>query len=122
MNRKNTEQFSQEMILEMVSDFIAGTINLEAMNIYLDDQAFAQLIEEFKTCFKEKAGELLEYKDSLLLTIGPYVNTDNNGIYSNDMLAILNIIEEKMQMTFVFYYGAMVLFNKHEFFVNWLPE
>lgn len=122
MNRKNTEQFSQEMILEMVSDFIAGTINLEAMNIYLDDQAFARLIEEFKTCFKEKAGELLKYKDSLLLTIGPYVNTDNNGIYSNDMLTILNFINEKMQMTFCFYYGAMVLFNKHEFFVNWLPE
>ena len=122
MSRKNTEHFSQEMILEMVSDFIAGTINLEAMNISLDDQAFARLIEEFKTCFKEKAGELLKYRDSLLLTIGPYVNTDNNGIYSNDMLTILNFIEEKMQMTFRFYYGAMVLFNDHEFFVNWLPE
>ena len=120
---RNTEaRFSQVEILELGAQFIAGTINKEAMGLYLDEKEFHKFLALFKKHFKEKATEMLKEKSALLISIGPEINTDEDGIYSKDMQVILEHVENKMQTKFYFHYGAMLILGKTQFKPCWLPH
>lgn len=117
-NKKRTKR-SREEVITQAACLVAGTINSSAMGL-TDEQVN---IEDFKKLFKEKATEMLEKQELIVLSIGPCINVDgNDNVYSNDMQAILDSIEGKMQTKFYFFYGLMLLISENELFANWLPH
>lgn len=118
MARKVKATRSQEEVITQAASLVAGTINSSAMGL-TDEQID---VDQFKKLFEEKATELLKHQETLVLSIGPCINTDNDGIYSNDMQAILDSVEDKMHTKFYFYYGILLLVCKNDLFANWLPH
>ena len=106
-------KFSQEEILALAAHNISVTIS---------PQPSEDVTETFQKLFKEKAFEMLQTKNALLLTIGPYVTTDNTGIYSKDIRSILDYVEDKMQTHFEFIYGILMLIAKDEIYSIFLPH
>lgn len=108
----------QEKLLTDAARLVAGTIDPYKMGLTPEQVD----VENFIIHFKEKAAEILVCQDVLKIAIGPYVNTFNPGIYSNDIRIILDSIEEKMQIKFDFYYGILIYLSKNELSANWLPH
>ena len=109
---------SQEEVMTQAAQLVAGTINPREMGLTPEEVD----VEQFISHFKEKAAELLENQEAIYIAIGPFVNTYNPGIYSNDIRIILDSIEEKMQTKFYFYYGILIALGKNHLFANWLPH
>lgn len=118
MAQKRRPKRSPEEILTQSAQLVAGTINPYEMGLEPEQVD----IENFIKFFKEKAADMLKSKDALLVSIGPAINMDNDGIYSNDMREILDYIEEKMQTKFYFHYGLLLWFCKDDAYANWLPH
>ena len=118
MAKTKRKQFSQEEFVTSAGQLVAGTINNEAMGITVEEVD----IDNFIKYFKEKANEMLESQDYLLLSIGPAINTDGEGIFSNNMQTILDFIEEKMHTKFYFHYGILLWLGKKSLAANWLPH
>ena len=105
---------SKEEILTTAAEFVASTIDTVPTEF---------IHQQFVQHFKEKASEMLVANGSLLISIGPCINTDNNGgLYSNDMQAILEYIEEKMQTHFSFRNGALIWLCQSEIYSVLLPH
>lgn len=109
---------SQEEVMTQAAQLVAGTINPDEMGLTPEEVD----VERFISHFKEKVAEMLENQEAIHIAIGPFVNTYNSGIYSNDIRIILDSIEEKMQMKFYFHYGILLVLGKNELFANWLPH
>ena len=109
---------SEEEILDQTARIVAGTINPEKMGISAEDVD----VENFIKYFKEYLSHLLTYTDAAFIAIGPYVNTDCSGVYSNAMQTILNGIESKMQTKFYFYHGVALWVCKNDLYAVWLPH
>lgn len=118
MAQKRRPNRSPEEILTQSAQLVAGTINPYEMGLVPEQVD----IENFIKFFKEKAEEMLKNKDALLVSIGPAINTDNDGIYSDDMREILDYIEKKMQTKFYFHYGLLLWHCKDDAYANWLPH
>lgn len=118
MAKNQRPKLSPDELLAQSAQLVAGTINPYEMGLEPDQVD----IENFVKFFKEKAAEMLETKDALLVSIGPAINTDNDDIYSNDMREILDYIEEKMQTKFYFHYGILLWHCKNDAYANWLPH
>lgn len=118
MARTVRKQLSQEDFVTHAAQLVAGTINNEEMDLTVEEVD----IENFIKYFKEKALEMLEAQDFLLLSIGPAINTDGEGIFSNNMQTILDFIEEKMHTKFYFHYGILLWLGKNSLAANWLPH
>ena len=116
--KKERVQFSQEEVRLLSAGAIASTIDNDKMGIAFEKVDF----DAFLKYFKEKANEMFETQDYLLLSIGPAINTDGDGVFSNDMQTILNYIEEKMQTKFYFHYGILLWVGKNNIAANWLPH
>ena len=106
-------EFTQEEILVMAAHNVSETISPKPSE---------DVVETFEKLFKEKAYEMLQAKNALLMTIGPLVTTDNDGIYSKDIRSILDYVEEKMQTHFDFNYGILMLISKDEIYSILLPH
>jgi len=106
-------KYSREEIVELVTHNVAETITPRPTELVL---------ESFQKFFKEKLDELLDVKEALLLTIGPCVTTDGDGIFSNDIRTILDYVEEKMQTQFNFDYGVLMYVSNDEFYSIFLPH
>lgn len=106
-------KFTQEEILALAAHNVSVTIS---------SQISEDAVETFEKLFKEKAYEMLQTKNALLLTIGPCVTPNNAGIYSEDIRAILDYVEEQMQRHFEFVYGLLMLAGKEEFYSIFLPH
>ena len=106
-------KFTQEEILNLAAHNVSLTISSEISE---------DVAETFEKLFREKAYEMLQTQNALLLTIGPLVTTDNPGIYSKDIRSILDYVEEQMQMHFEFVYGLLMLAGKEEFYSIFLPH
>lgn len=105
---------SQEDILTTAAEFVANTITPVPTEL---------IHEQFVKYFKEKASEILATKGSLLISVGPCINTDNNGgIYSNDMQVILEYVEGKMQAQFSFLNGALIWICQDDIYSVFLPH
>lgn len=111
-NKIKTER-SPEEVLTIAAEFVANTISPKPTE---------HIHKQFVRYFKEKTKEMLTEKTYLLLSIGPCVNTDNNGIYSNDIKVILESVEEKMQTKFAFQYGALIWLCQTEIYSVFLPH
>jgi hypothetical protein len=109
---------TQQEVVTISAEAFAGTIDVEAMGITVEEVD----IEGFCKHFAQKANEMFEAKDYLLLSIGPAINTDGDGIYSNDMQKILDYIEENMHTKFYFHYGLMLWIGKDSISPCWLPH
>lgn len=108
----------QEEVITQAAQLVAGTINPREMGLTPEEID----VDKFIQHFKEKAAELLESQEAIHIAIGPFVNTYNPGIYSNDIRIILDSIEEKMQTKFYFHYGILIALGKQQIFANWLPH
>lgn len=109
---------SQEEVITQAAQLVAGTINPAEMGLTPEQVD----VEQFISHFKEKVAEMLKNQDAIHIAIGPFVNTYNPGIYSNDIRIILDSIEEKMQTKFYFHYGILIALGKQQIFANWLPH
>lgn len=106
-------KYSREEILALTAQNVAVTITPEPTEL---------VYQTFQKHFKEKASEMLQSKEGLYLSIGPCVNADNDGIYSNDMQTILDYVEEKMQMQFNFNYGILMWIGNEEIYSIFMPH
>ena len=106
-------KYPTEEILAITARNVAETINPKPSEI---------VSNTFQMYFKEKTSEMLQSKEALLLTIGPCVTTDNDGIYSNDIRSILDYVEEKMHTQFNFNYGILMWICKDEFYSFFMPH
>ena len=118
MANRASQKRSEEEILDQAARLVSGTINAEKMGI-ADDEVD---VENFIMYFKEFLAQALSINDSVLLAIGPFVNTDSFGVYSDALLFILNGIEEKMQTKFYFYNGISLWVCKNDLYAVWLPH
>ncbi|MBQ2835774.1 MAG: hypothetical protein IJE68_02940 [Clostridia bacterium] len=118
MARAETVRRSQEELITQAAQLVAGTINPDKMGFAPEEID----VEQFVSHFKEKVAEMLENQETVHIAIGPFVNTYNPGIYSNDIRIILDSIEGKMQMKFYFHYGILLALGKNDLFANWLPH
>ena len=116
--KAETARRFQEDIITQAAQLVAGTINPREMGLTPEEVD----VEQFVSHFKQKAAEMLENQEAINIAIGPFVNTYNPGIYSNDIRIILDSIEEKMQMKFYFHYGILIALGKQQIFANWLPH
>lgn len=116
--KSKTVRRSQEEVMTQAAQLVAGTINPIKMGLTPEEID----VEQFISHFKEKVSEMLENQEAIYIAIGPFVNTYNPGIYSNDIRIILNSIEEKMQIKFEFHYGILLSLCKNDLFANWLPH
>lgn len=103
--------------LEEILDLAAHNVSVS-----LSPQPSEDVTETFQQLFKVKAYEMLQTKNALLLTIGPLVTTDNDGIYSKDIRSILDYVEEQMQTHFEFVYGLLMLIGKEDIYSISLPH
>ena len=106
-------KFTYEEILALAAHNVSAS---------LSPRPSEDVVETFQKLFKEKAHEMLQTKNALLLTIGPIVTTDNDGIYSKDVRSILDYVEEQMQTHFEFIYGLLMLIAKDEIHSIFLPH
>ena len=106
-------KFTQEEIVALAVHNVSATISPRPRE---------DVLETFQNLFKEKAFEMLQSQNALLLTIGPLVTTDNIGIYSKDIRSILDYVEEKMQTHFEFNYGLLMHITKNEIYSIFLPH
>ena len=118
MAKAETARRFQENFITQAAQLVAGTINPTEMGLTPEEVD----VEQFVSHFKEKVAEMLENQEAIYIAIGPFVNTYNPGIYSNDIRIILDSIEEKMQMKFYFHYGILLTLGKNHLFANWLPH
>ena len=116
--KAETARRFQENFITQAAQLVAGTINPTEMGLTPEEVD----VEQFVSHFKEKVAEMLENQEAIYIAIGPFVNTYNPGIYSNDIRIILDSIEEKMQMKFYFHYGILLTLGKNHLFANWLPH
>lgn len=114
MATKKISKYSSKEIIDLASKFISGILNPEAMGLTVDELD----IEQFQNHFKETAKEMLKNQNSLSLRIGLFGSTNSSDVYSDDMRAILNVIEEKMQMQFYFKVDALLYFGKDFIYAN----
>ena len=89
MANKKRPKFSQEEIVACAAEVVAMFIDIESMELDIKE------LDNFVEYFKEKAHEMFQTQDYLLLSIGANINTDGEGIYSNNMRTIINFIKEK---------------------------
>lgn len=111
-------------VAKKVKFTLAEILALAAHNVSqtISPKPCEDVLETFQNLFKEKAFEMLQSKNTLLLTIGPLVTTDNVGIYSQDIRSILDYVEEKMQTHFEFNYGILMYISKNEIYSIFLPH
>lgn len=118
MARKVKRERSQDEVVTDAARLVVCTVNPYEMGITPEEVDIDRFIE----LFKEKANEMLETKDALLITIGPEITIGGPGIYSDDFQPILDYIEEKMQTKFYFHYGILLYLCKNDLGANWLPH
>jgi len=116
--RKPKKQLTQDEVVTMAAQGVVGTVNPFKMGITPEEVD----IDRFVELFKEKANEMLETQDALLIKIGPEITIGGSGIYSDDFQPILDYIEEKMQIKYEFYYGILIYLRKTDVGGVWLPH
>lgn len=110
-------KMSPEEILEQAARLVGQTINPEAMGLKPDDIDLDQFIK----LFIQRAREMLNEKEQLLLGIGPYLNSEGT-LFTEDMKSIIEFIEKESKTKFYFYNGILVGFGKREIYANWIPD
>lgn len=118
MARKAKKKFTQDEVVTMAAHGVVGTVNPFEMGITPEEVD----IDRFVELFKEKANEMLETQEALLIKIGPEITVGGSDIYSDDFQPIINYIEEKMQIQYKFYYGILIYLRKTDVHGAWLPH
>lgn len=109
---------SQEDLLDSAARLVAGTINPEAMGLDVEDIE----LDEFIKLFIKKAREMLENKDALTLSIGEYLNTEGNEVFSPDLKTIIEFIDKESKQSYRFLKGILVYLTHEDLGVSWNPE
>lgn len=110
-------KMSPEEILEQAARLVGQTINPEAMGLKPDDVD----LDQFVKLFMQKAGEMLDEKERLLLAIGPYLNREGT-LFTEDLKSIIEFIEQESKTKFYFFNGILVGFSKEDICANWIPD
>ena len=71
--------------------------------------------------FIRKTEEILQEKEQITLSVGPYLNLKGTT-FADDLLPIIQFIEEKTATKFHFYNGILIYLGKDDIVATWMPD